>query len=260
MTLPLDICAEDRSRDDDRPRGHRYHRPSRRGRELDQLPAQSRARELHTHQLLGRPRRLCRDRGREARPAQPVRAGVQGVSRPADQLQGLERPQRARCDDASASSARSCRVASACSCCAATTTPAACTSPRPCARTSEDLSRAVGWSADNLVITRFGLNEDFIDRARPRRGSTIWKRRAANSSTMSSTPTTTRPMCRTTSASSACGSARPTPWWSSPKSAAHLCRDAILEHIPADAVERYQRKLTRVRNQLRQAMRERVPS
>ena len=39
-----------------------------------------------------------------------------------------------------------------------------------------------------------------------------------------------------------------------------LCRAAILEHIPADAVERYQRKLTRVRNQLRQAMRERVPS
>ena len=39
-----------------------------------------------------------------------------------------------------------------------------------------------------------------------------------------------------------------------------LCRDAILEHVPADALERYQRNLARVRNQLRQAMRERVPS
>jgi hypothetical protein len=37
-----------------------------------------------------------------------------------------------------------------------------------------------------------------------------------------------------------------------------LCRDAILEHIPPDAVERYEHKLDRVRKRLRRALRERV--
>ncbi len=37
-----------------------------------------------------------------------------------------------------------------------------------------------------------------------------------------------------------------------------LCRNAILEHIPADAVERYQRNLDRARKQLRRALRVRV--
>jgi DNA-binding response OmpR family regulator len=37
-----------------------------------------------------------------------------------------------------------------------------------------------------------------------------------------------------------------------------LCRDAILEHIPADAVERHERKLDHVRQRLRRALRERV--
>jgi hypothetical protein len=37
-----------------------------------------------------------------------------------------------------------------------------------------------------------------------------------------------------------------------------LIRAAILKHIPADAVERYQRKLDRVRKRLRLALRRRV--
>ncbi|MFZ2080508.1 MAG: hypothetical protein WAV38_28440, partial [Xanthobacteraceae bacterium] len=43
-----------------------------------------------------------------------------------------------------------------------------------------------------------------------------------------------------------------------PEVGRQLCRDAILEHVPADAVERYERKLQRVRNRLRKALRERV--
>ena len=43
-----------------------------------------------------------------------------------------------------------------------------------------------------------------------------------------------------------------------PEIGRQLCRDAILEHVPADAVERYERKLDRVRKRLRQALRERV--
>ena len=37
-----------------------------------------------------------------------------------------------------------------------------------------------------------------------------------------------------------------------------LCRDAILRHIPAAAVERYERELDGLRQQLREALRERV--
>jgi hypothetical protein len=37
-----------------------------------------------------------------------------------------------------------------------------------------------------------------------------------------------------------------------------LCRDAILEHIPAGAMGRYERKLDRARKQLRRALRQRV--
>jgi len=43
-----------------------------------------------------------------------------------------------------------------------------------------------------------------------------------------------------------------------PEVGRQLCRDAILEHIPADAPERYQRKLDRLRLRLRKALRERV--
>ena len=43
-----------------------------------------------------------------------------------------------------------------------------------------------------------------------------------------------------------------------PELGRQLVRDAILEYIPADAPQRYQRKLTRVRNQLRKALRQRI--
>ena len=43
-----------------------------------------------------------------------------------------------------------------------------------------------------------------------------------------------------------------------PEFGRELCRDAILEYVPADAVERYERKLDRVRKQLRRVLRERV--
>jgi hypothetical protein len=43
-----------------------------------------------------------------------------------------------------------------------------------------------------------------------------------------------------------------------PEVGRQLCREAILQHIPADAVQRYQRRLDRVRKRLRKALRERV--
>jgi len=43
-----------------------------------------------------------------------------------------------------------------------------------------------------------------------------------------------------------------------PEIGRQLCRNAILEHLPAAAVERYARKLDRARKQFRQAIRRRV--
>jgi hypothetical protein len=43
-----------------------------------------------------------------------------------------------------------------------------------------------------------------------------------------------------------------------PEIGRQLCRNAILEHLPADAVKRYARKLNRARKQFRQAIRRRV--
>jgi hypothetical protein len=51
-------------------------------------------------------------------------------------------------------------------------------------------------------------------------------------------------------------------WWNAlvvvPEVGRKLCRDAILQYIDATAAGRYERKLTRARNQLRRALRERV--
>jgi hypothetical protein len=45
---------------------------------------------------------------------------------------------------------------------------------------------------------------------------------------------------------------------SASKTPHRLCRDAILEHVPVNVAERYERKLKRVRQQLRRELRERV--
>src|SRR5262249_56921086 len=66
----------------------------------------------------------------------------------------------------------------------------------------EDLAGAVGWSPENLG-----------------RGSTTWRPVAVCSSTIPIMPTSLSPMSRTTSRSSASGSARPMRSWSRPRSA-----------------------------------------
>ena len=120
----------------------------------------------------------------------------------------------------------------------------------------EDLSRAVGWSPDNLVIIRFGLNADFIDG----HGLTWIDNLETSSGGQLDDPdhtTTTSATSKTTSPNLACASARPT-HLCEPEIGRKLCRDAILEYVPADAVQRYERKLDRVRKRLQRALRERV--
>jgi hypothetical protein len=76
-----------------------------------------------------------------------------------------------------------------------------------------DLSGAVGWTPENLVM--------ISSSATASRGSITWRHRAASNSTIPIITTTTSATCRTTSLVSASVSARPTRWWLRPKSAAN---------------------------------------
>jgi hypothetical protein len=121
----------------------------------------------------------------------------------------------------------------------------------------EDLSRSVGWSPDNLVIIRFGLNEDFIDRHR----LTWIDNLETSSGGQLDDPDHNdhnKQYVQDYIAKFGVRKCEANALVVEPDVGRQLCRDAILEHIPADAVERYERKLQRVRNRLRKALRERV--
>ena len=126
-----------------------------------------------------------------------------------------------------------------------------------CARTCEDLSGAVGWTPENLVISRFGLNADFIDRH-----DLTWIDNLETSS----------------------GQQLDDPGHSDhdkryvqdyigrfgvrkceanalvvvPDIGRVLCRNAILRHVPATAPARYHSRLHRVRAKLHRAIRRRM--
>jgi hypothetical protein len=121
----------------------------------------------------------------------------------------------------------------------------------------EDLAGAVGWRPDNLVITRFGLNADFIDR----HGLTWIDNLETSSGGQLDDPGHNdhdKHYVQNYIAEFGVRKCEANALVVEPEVGRQLCRDAILEHVPADAVERYERKLQRVRNRLRKALRERV--
>jgi hypothetical protein len=121
----------------------------------------------------------------------------------------------------------------------------------------EDLSRAVGWSPDNLFITRFGLNADFIDR----HGLT-WIDNLETSSggqlDDANHADHSKSYVQDYIAKFGVRKCEANALVVVPDVGRQLCRDAILQYVPANAVERYERRLSRVRNQLRRALQERV--
>jgi hypothetical protein len=121
----------------------------------------------------------------------------------------------------------------------------------------EDLSDAVGWSPENLVIIRFGLNADFIDE----HGLTWIDNLETSSGGQLDDPEHNdhdKSYVRDYVAEFGVRKCEANALVVEPEVGRQLCRDAILEHIPADAVKVYERKLDRVRKRLRRALRERV--
>jgi hypothetical protein len=114
----------------------------------------------------------------------------------------------------------------------------------------EDLSGAVGWTPENLVIIRFGLDADFIDR----HGLTWIDNLETSSGQLLDDPDHpdhdkqyVQDYIRRFGVRKCEANALVV----EPDIGRALIRAAILKHIPADAVERYQRKLDRVRKRLR---------
>jgi hypothetical protein len=118
----------------------------------------------------------------------------------------------------------------------------------------EDLAGAVGWSPDNLIIIRFGLNAGFIER----HGLT-WIDNLETSSggrlDDPHHPDHHKPYVQDYIRQFGVRKCEANALVVVPEIGRDLCRDAILEFVPADAPARYRRKLDRERAKLRQAIR-----
>jgi hypothetical protein len=121
----------------------------------------------------------------------------------------------------------------------------------------EDLAGAVGWSPTNLIISRFGLNEDFIDEH-----DLTWIDNLETSSGKQLDDENhhdhNRDYVQDYITMYGVRKCEANALVVVPDIARQLCRDAILEHIPIAAVGRYEHRLARHRQELKAALAERI--
>jgi hypothetical protein len=121
----------------------------------------------------------------------------------------------------------------------------------------EDLAGAVGWTPENLVIIRFGLNADFIDQ----HGLTWIDNLETSSGERLDDPNHNdhdKDYVQHYIAKFGVRKCEANALVVVPEIGRELCRSAILEHVPANAPAKYQRKLERVRKQLQRELQKRV--
>jgi hypothetical protein len=119
----------------------------------------------------------------------------------------------------------------------------------------EDLARAVKWKPTNLIIIRFGLNADFIDR----HNLTWIDNLETSSGEQLNDPNHNdhnKAYVQEYIARFGIRKCEANALVVEPDLGRQLCRDAILQFVSRDAAERYQRRLKRVRLQLRRALRD----
>lgn len=120
-----------------------------------------------------------------------------------------------------------------------------------------DLSGAVGWSPDNLLITRFGLNADFIDEH-----NLTWIDNLITSKDNDLADPRNKEhhavYVQDYIRRFGVGKCEANALVVAPEIGRRLCRDAILEHVPADAPRNYQRRLERERKKLQRELRARI--
>ena len=117
----------------------------------------------------------------------------------------------------------------------------------------EDIARPVGWSPDNLVVTRFGLNADFIDahgltwidNLETSSGQRLDETRHPDHRKLYVQDYLARYGARKCEANALVVV---------PQVGRQLCRQAILKHVTAAAPRRYRRRLAAARLSLTQAI------
>jgi hypothetical protein len=121
----------------------------------------------------------------------------------------------------------------------------------------EDLGGAVGWTPENLIISRFGLNARFIDRHR----LTWIDNLETSSGQLLDDPDHNdhdKAYVQDYIARFGVRKCEANALVVEPEVGRELCRNAILEHVPANAPAKYQRRLGAVRKKLRQAIERRL--
>src|SRR5262249_34149938 len=118
----------------------------------------------------------------------------------------------------------------------------------------EELARAVGWSPDNLIIERFGLDYDFIEREQ-----LTWIDNLATSKDESQLDDNRHPDPNKDYVQDYLRKFGPRRVEADallkvPELGRELCRQAILKYVPTNAPRRYRAKLKPVRAEMRRAL------
>jgi hypothetical protein len=118
----------------------------------------------------------------------------------------------------------------------------------------KDMERAVGWSPDDLIIERFGLDYDFIERE-----GLTWIENLATSKgeyplDHKRHPDHDKPYVQNYLRKYGVRKVESDALLKTPEAGRELCRQAILKYVPASAIGRYQQKLIPVRKELRREL------
>ena len=108
------------------------------------------------------------------------------------------------------------------------------------------LAIAVGWTPDNLIIDRFGLDYDFIEA-----NNLTW---IDNLETSSKHPDYSKPYVQNYLKRFGARKVEANALVARPRAGREFFRQAILRYVPASAISDYRRKLDVEREKLRQAI------
>jgi hypothetical protein len=114
--------------------------------------------------------------------------------------------------------------------------------------------KSVGWSPDNLEIVRFGLNADFIERHRL---TWIDNLETGSGGDLANPehPDHEKSYVQDYLREFGARKCEANSLVVRPEAGRNLCRDAILRHVPAEAVERYERRLAAEQRKAQRAIR-----
>ena len=121
----------------------------------------------------------------------------------------------------------------------------------------EELERAVGWSPRYLIIDRFGLDYNFIER-----NGLTWIENLATGSGKSLAdpkhPDHFKAYVQTYLRRFGARKVEANALVARPEAGRELCRQAILRYVPGNAIAKYEARLAALREELRQALIERM--